>query len=83
MGELLSELREADRVLEAQGIGGQECVELLACGEQGPGLRMGVAMDPPGPACRHTRWHGDQAEPGGGRGMLGEFLLDPRVFSSG
>lgn len=44
---------------------------------------MGVAMDPPGSACRHTRWHGDQAEPGSGRGMLGEFLLDPRVFSSG
>ncbi|MEH0164796.1 hypothetical protein ABT392_13595 [Paucibacter sp. JuS9] len=78
MGELLSELRKADRVVEAQRIGGQECVELLACGEQGPGLRMGVAMDPPGPTCRHAGRHSDQAEPGSGRDMLREF---PRVFS--
>jgi hypothetical protein len=54
MGELLSELCKADRVLEAQRIGGQECVELLACDEQGPGLRMGVALDPPGAAGCHT-----------------------------
>jgi hypothetical protein len=83
MGKLLSELREADGVLEAQGIGGQEGFELLACGKQGPGLCMGVAVNPPRAAGRHARAHGDQAESGRGPGLVGDRLCGCHVFSDG
>ncbi|MGN6830598.1 hypothetical protein [Paucibacter sp. M5-1] len=62
MVELPVDLREEDRVLEAERIGGRAGFELIAVQVQDPALRLRVASDVPAAACSDTHLHLDKRE---------------------